>query len=192
MGFTVTHQGGTNGVNFEEYARLLRQKGVDLAHLRRVPEPGGGRRWLHVWDERAKARAFAEELKKRTGDGAWEVVEVNGPASEGPLGPVEISVGLQRDGLAFALHPLSRQVLRKLFPGSCRADTVFVGAETPEDLEALQAGLPDLSQQVAVLLTGLSLDKLAKTFGGYRVYDARAKKELAASGPVAYGGGPPA
>jgi hypothetical protein len=29
MGFTVTHQGGTKDVEFEDYARLLRKKGLD-------------------------------------------------------------------------------------------------------------------------------------------------------------------
>ena len=43
MGFTVTYQGGTKDVEFEAYARLLRQKGVDLAKLSRVPEPGTSR-----------------------------------------------------------------------------------------------------------------------------------------------------
>ena len=30
MGFAVTHQGGTKDVEFEAYARLLRQKGVSI------------------------------------------------------------------------------------------------------------------------------------------------------------------
>ena len=60
MGFTVTHQGGTKDVEFEAYARLLRQKGVDLAKLNRVPEPGTGRRWLYVWNVEADAQAFAQ------------------------------------------------------------------------------------------------------------------------------------
>ena len=82
MGFTVTRQGGTKDVEFEAYARLLRQKGVDLAKLNRVPEPGTGRRWLYVWNVEADAQAFADELKKRTRDQAWEVVQVDAPPSD--------------------------------------------------------------------------------------------------------------
>src|SRR6202451_4730554 len=109
MGFTVTHQGGTKDVEFEAYARLLRQKGVDLAKLKRVPEPGTGRRWLYLWNVEADAQAFADELKKRTRDKAWQVVPVDAPSSEGPLGPVEIQTGRQSDGWMFILHPFSQQ-----------------------------------------------------------------------------------
>src|SRR5437016_878439 len=77
MGFTVAHQGGTKDVEFDAYPRLLRQKGMDLAKLNRVPEPGTGRRWLYVWNVEADARAFADELKKRTRDNAWEVVQAS-------------------------------------------------------------------------------------------------------------------
>jgi hypothetical protein len=68
MGFTVAHQSGTKDGEFEAFARLLRQKRVDLAKLNRVPEPGTGRRWLYVWNVEADARAFADELRKRTRD----------------------------------------------------------------------------------------------------------------------------
>src|SRR5436190_13409777 len=124
MGFTVARQGGTKDIEFEEYARLLRQKGLNLSRLRRVPEPGAGRRWLHVWDSRAEAQAFADELKTRTDDPAWEVVAVNGQPSEGPLGPIEVQVVRQADGWTFALHPLSRQIIQMVFPDSCRRGSV--------------------------------------------------------------------
>jgi hypothetical protein len=184
MPFTVTRAGGTKDVEFEEYARLLRQKGVDLARLPRVPEPGTGRRWLYVWDSRADAQAFAGELKGRTGDGAWEVVEVTAPPSEGPLGPVEIQAARRRNGWTFALHPFSRQAVQKLFPGSWRTGSVVIRTETRQDFQATQGEGADLAGQVAVILTGLSLDKLNETFGGYRVYDPITWKELAASGPI--------
>ena len=38
MGFTVYHPGGTKDHEFEAYVRLLRQQGVDLGKLPRVPE----------------------------------------------------------------------------------------------------------------------------------------------------------
>src|SRR5205823_4228495 len=115
MSFTVSRQGGTKDIEFEAYARLLRQKGADLAKLQRVPEPGTGRRWLSVWNSQADAQAFADELKERTRDPAWEVIEVSAPASEGPLGPLEIQVGRQSNGWTFALHPLTRQMVQQIF-----------------------------------------------------------------------------
>ncbi len=184
MGFTVTRQGGTKDIEFEAYTRLLRQKGVDLARLQRVPEPGSGRRWLHVWNLQAEAQAFADELNKRMGDSAWDVVEVNGQSSEGPLGPIELQVMRQADGWTFALHPLSRQTIQKVFPESCRRGSIFIRTETAQDFQTTQDDVADLAEQVAIILTGLSLDRITQTFGGYRVYDPVAKKELVASEPV--------
>lgn len=63
MGFTVTLEGATTDVEFEAYPRLLRQNGMDLAWMQRVPEPKAGRHWLRVWNAEADARAFADELK---------------------------------------------------------------------------------------------------------------------------------
>ena len=184
MGFTVTRQGGTKDVEFEAYARLLRQKGVDLAKLSRVPEPGTGRRWLYIWNVEAEARAFADELKKRTRDNAWEVVQVDGPPSEGPLGPVEIQVGRQSDGWTFILHPFSRQMLLEVFPNSRRVASVFIATDTRQDFPATNGDLADLAEHVAIILTGVSIDQLREKFGGYRVYDPAAKKELVPSEPI--------
>jgi hypothetical protein len=180
MGFTVARQGGTKDIEFEEYARLLRQKGIDLAKLRRTPEPSTGRRWLYVWENEADARAFADELKKRTKDAAWDVVPVKMKPSEGPLGPVEITVGQQSDGWTFALHPLSRQMIQNVFPGCCRTSSVFIRTETRQDFQTTQGDLADLAEQVVIILTGLTLEKIKETFGGYRVYDPVAKRELVA------------
>ena len=186
MGFTVTHQGGTKDVEFEAYARLLRQKGVDLAKLNRVPEPGTSRRWLYVWpaEAEAEAQAFADELKKRTRDNAWEVVQVNAPPSEGPLGPVEIQVGRQSNGWTFALHPFSRQMLQEIFPGSCRVSSVFIASDTRQGFQTTREDLAKLAEQVAIILTGVHIDQLREKFGGYRVYDPEVKKELVPSEPI--------
>jgi hypothetical protein len=86
MAFTVTHQGGTKDVDFSPYLRLLRRRGVDLTKLKRTPEPGSNHRWLYVWDRKADAEAFADELRERTEDGAWEVTKISVLPSEGPLG----------------------------------------------------------------------------------------------------------
>jgi hypothetical protein len=112
MGFTVTHPGGTKDAAFQAYARLLRQRGVDLGKLPRARDPISDRRWLYVWNTQADAQAFADELKEQTGDPTWEVVQVNGPPSEGPLGSVVIQMVRQADGLTFGLHPLSRAMIR--------------------------------------------------------------------------------
>lgn len=43
MAFTVSrNDGGTKDSEFEAYARLLRQQGVDLGKSSRAPEPGLG------------------------------------------------------------------------------------------------------------------------------------------------------
>lgn len=184
MGFTVTRQGGTQDIEFEEYAILLRQRGLDLSKLQRVPEPTTGRRWLPVWNTKAEAQAFADELKERTEDSAWEVVRVNGRQSEGPLGPIEIQVARGIDGWAFALHPLSRLMLQQLFPGSCRRDSVSILTETRKDFQFTQQDVAELAEQVAIILTGLNLETITETFGGYMVYDPVAKREVVASVPV--------
>lgn len=182
MGFTVAHVGGTKDVEFEAYARLLRQKGIDLANLQRVPEPGTNRRWLYVWSLQADAQAFADELKKRTRDDDWQVLPVDAAPSEGPLGPVEIQVARQSNGWTFALHPFSRQMLQKIFPHSCRIPSVFIASDNRHDLPLTLESLAHLTEQVAVLLTGVSVDQLTRTFGGYRVYDPVAKEELVPPG----------
>ena len=184
MGFSVTHQGGTKDVEFEAYARLLRQKGVDLAKLNRVPEPGTGRRWLYFWNVEADAQAFADELKKRTRDNAREVVLVEAPPSEGPLGPVEIQVGRQSNGWMFILHPFSRHMLQEVFPGSCRIPSVFIATDTRQGFQTTMGDLANLAEPVAIILTGVRIDQLREKFGGYRVYDPEARKELVPSKPI--------
>ncbi len=184
MGFTVMREGGTKDIEFEAYARLLRQKGVDLSNLPRVPEPGTNRRWLSVWSSQAEAQEFAAELQKRTGDGAWAVVEVDSPISEGPLGPVEVQVGRQTNGWTFALHPLSRQMVQQVFPGSCRVPHVFIAKEIRPNGQTTLGDLAALTDQVAIILTGVDLSQIKEKFGGYRVYDPVAKKELVAAEPI--------
>ncbi|HYT93593.1 MAG TPA: hypothetical protein VEL76_33045, partial [Gemmataceae bacterium] len=39
MGFAVTHSNGTSDTAFQAYARLLRQKGIDLGKLPHTPAP---------------------------------------------------------------------------------------------------------------------------------------------------------
>jgi hypothetical protein len=163
MSFTVNHNGGTKDAEFEAYARLLRQRGIDLGKLPRVPDPGTGRRWLYVWDAKEKAQAFADELKERTRDSAWNVVEVAAPASEGPMGPVIIQVGRRANGLVFGLHPLSRAMIQSAFPGGKgAAGTISITFETFEDFQTIHGSIEDLAREIGPTLTGLKPEELEK------------------------------
>jgi hypothetical protein len=164
MGFTVCrNDGGTKDAEFEAYARLLRQQGVDLGKLPRAPDPGTGRRWLYVWESQEKAQAFADELKKRTRDDAWEVVEVAAPPSEGPMGPIIVQVGRRANGLVLGLHPLSRAMIQSAYPNAKgMAATVSINFETLQDFLATYGSLEDLAREVVPTLTGLKLQELEK------------------------------
>jgi hypothetical protein len=177
MGFTVNHPGGTRDAEFQTYARLLRQRGVDLGKLPRVRDPITNRRWLYVWNTPEEARAFAEELKDQTGDPAWQVVEVNGSPSEGPLGPLVIQLVRQSDGLTFALHPLSRATIRSAFPQAVSATTyATIDLPTWADFKTTRGGLGDLVRELAPSLTGLSAAELDAV--GYSVVDADTQETL--------------
>jgi hypothetical protein len=152
MAFLVhRNDGATNDSEFEAYARLLRQRGVDLGNLPRAPEPGAGRRWLYAWDSREQAQAFADELKHRTRDDAWEVVQVDTPPSQGPMGPIIIQVG----------RPLSRATIQSAFPGAKgSATTVSLNFDVGDDLRNLPGRLHDLAREFVPTLRGLKLPEL--------------------------------
>jgi hypothetical protein len=164
MAFTVHRNDGmTKDAEFEAYARLLRQKGVDLGKLPRAPEPGTRRRWLYVWDSREMAQDFADELRKRTRDNAWVVVEVDAPPSEGPMGPIIVQVGRRANGLAFGLHPLSRAMISSAFPkAKASATTVSINFETWNDFQTTHGNMADLAREVVPTLTGLQTQELEK------------------------------
>jgi len=164
MPFTVNRSDGmTKDAEFEAYARILRQQGVDLGRMPRVPEPGTGRRWLYVWDARANAQAFADELKRRTRDNSWVVVEVDTPASVGPMGPIIVQVGRRANGLVFGLHPLSRVMIQSAFPGANgTATTVSINFETLHDFQATHGGIEVVAREIVPTLTGLSMQQLGE------------------------------
>jgi hypothetical protein len=164
MAFTVSrNNGSTKDAEFEAYARLLRQQGVDLGKLPRAPEPGTGRRWLYVWPSRPEAQAFADELNKRTQNDAWGVVEVAAPPSEGPMGPIIVQVGRRATGLAFGLHPSSRVMIQSAFPDAKgMAATVSVNFQTLQDFLTTHGSIEELSREVVPTLTGLALRELEK------------------------------
>lgn len=170
MGFTVTRQGGTKDAEFQAYVRLLRQRGINLGKLPRVPEPGTRRRWLYVWSDADEAQRFADDLKERTTDDAWQVVETTAPPSEGPLGPVLIQLARRGDGLLFALHPLSRAMIQSAFPQAMQSATnAFLATQQWSDFRRSHGGLRELVQQIAPSLTGLTLEQLEDV--GYAVMD---------------------
>jgi hypothetical protein len=171
MGYTVNRvDGATRDAEFEAYARLLRQQGVDLGKLPRAPEPNTRRRWLYVWDTRDKAQLFADELRKITDDDSWNVVEVAAPASEGPMGPLIIQAGRRADGLVFGLHPLSRALVQSAFPNvHATANTVSIGFETLADFNVNHGSMEDLAREVVPTLTGLSSQQLGML--GYSVIE---------------------
>jgi len=178
MGFTVGRNDGfAKDAEFEAYARLLRQQGVDLGKLPRAPEPGTGRRWLYVWDSRERAQAFADELKKRTRDNAWVVLEVAAPPSEGPLGPIIVQVGRRANGLVFGLHPLSRTMILSAFPDAKRtASTISVNFDTFQDFFTTHGSIENLASEVVPILTGLQLQEIEKL--GYALIEEDTDRTL--------------
>jgi hypothetical protein len=172
MGFTVTRPVGTKDVEFEAYARLLRQQGKDLGNLPRVPDPENPRRrWVYVWNTQEEAQQFADELNRRTGNNGWRVEPTAAPPSNGPFGPVLIQLARRADGLAFALHPLSLNMIRETFPEvTPGASEAFITTQTWNDFSRTQGTLPDLVREIVPSLTGLSEDRLNDL--GYAVIDA--------------------
>jgi hypothetical protein len=176
MGFTVTRAGETKDIDFEAYLRLLRQQGVDLGHVPRVPEPDTKRRWLYVWDSEAKARAFAKELKKRTGGPAWKVIPVNGSPSEGPMGPILIQLADRGDRLYFGVDSLSQAMLESAFPKAFGVDSVCIYTERWYEFRKTRGTLADFVKLIAPTITGLSLEQLEAL--GYTVIDDQSHKTL--------------
>lgn len=170
--FAVGLPGGTKQQEFEVYARLLREEGIDLDAKPRV-EDSFGRKWLHVWDTRQAAERFAARVRRETRNSNWEVYELTplrAPADNGAdcPGPIAILVGRQSDGNTYGLHPNSFRLLRQRFPHTPLRSTVFIGRKTGENDEDPWGSIYD---HVATLLTGLSPEKLLDAFGGYRVVD---------------------
>jgi len=164
MPFTVSRSdGGAKDAEFEVYTRLLRQQGIDLGKLPRAPDPSTGRRWLYVWDSRESAQAFADELKKRSHDNSWIVVEVAAPPSEGPMGPIIVQVGRRASGLVLGLHPLSRAMIQSAFADARgTATTLSINFETFQDFLTTHGSIEDLAREVVPTLTGLTLPELEK------------------------------
>jgi hypothetical protein len=170
MAFTVYHPGGARDVEFNDYARLLRYRGADLGKVPRVRDPITESRWLYVWPDRSEAQEFAEELKNDTNDPGWEVLEVNGQTSEGPLGPFVVQLARRGDRLLFALTPLSRVLIRSAYPQAVPAVTyATIDKQTWDEYRRTKGGLDTLVQEIIPTLTGLNHEQLDTL--GYVVLD---------------------
>jgi hypothetical protein len=167
------------------YVRLLRQQGITVDDSTRTGNTFG-RKWLHVWTDRSEAEHFASRLRQVTGNRDWEVYDLSPPRSlaggnDGRSGPVEILVGRQADGTTYGLHPNSLKLIRRRFPQVHPRSTVFIGGDARRDMEAGGASVYD---QVAIILTGLSIRQLDE-LGGYRVVDPLSDLALYQSETVA-------
>jgi hypothetical protein len=78
MPFTVMLPGGTKDSEYEKYVRLLQRWGINRVEGSRTPEPGTENRWLHVWQNKADAQGFADELRAITANPGWIVYELQG------------------------------------------------------------------------------------------------------------------
>ena len=81
--------------------------------------------------------------------------------------PVVINIGRQSDGCTYQLNPRSRVEIQRRFPGAHPAPSVFVGYETQSDFEPIHG---PMWKQVAIMLTGLSWEKIEE-MGGASLYD---------------------
>jgi hypothetical protein len=172
--YTVAKQTGTKDTEFEAYARLLTEQGVDISNIPRTEELGTQNRWLYVWNDKADAERFRDEIVKRTRQRDWYVREFDIDAvTHGPLEPLTIYFGREGDGFTYKLHPNSMQLIKKKFTGVNTVDSIFVGIDTRQDLSTqFETSWWD---QLVAILTGVSIEKIIDV-GGYQVYDPISKK----------------
>lgn len=74
---------------------------------------------------------------------------------------IEISVGRQWDGCTFQLHPLSKAMIEKKFPGLHPAKSVFISYENQQQSEWMHSSM---WRQVASILTGLPENQVEELF----------------------------
>ena len=85
-----------------------------------------------------------------------------------------INVGKQFEGYTFRLQPKSRLWLGQQFPDVPRVGTVFISADTKQDITYIH---DQILFQVFTLLTGLSKEQLKK-LGGLAVFNPQTNKEV--------------
>jgi len=171
MGYVVVHTKKSDDSVYWDYhrnlARLLLGRGISMDSLPRVRAAGPGSRWLYVWPTEEEAQGFVNELKERMEDPDWEIRPAE-PDSVGPVRPLEVSFGLQRDGWVFGLAPWTRSAIKLKFPGSCPTRQVFVATQPPSDPQASRQELRSLAELALPLLTRLPTAAL-RTFESYHI-----------------------
>ena len=157
--------------------QLLRE-GVALERVPRVPAGEEQNGWRYAWPSRDDAMSAAEQLQRRTG-GRWEVRETDAEPSIGPLTWIQVDATQESDGWVFALDVVTRTMIERRFPGSCRHRRVFVAVEAGDDLRADAEHFEALVRRVLYLLTWLSEETLA-VFGRFRVFEPQNQRVLLA------------
>jgi hypothetical protein len=153
---------------FDAYVRLLEQRGIDWTDTPRVPAPGASKGWLPVWEDRGEADEFCRELRKETRDNKWLVRETPGRVqTSGPLMPVVIFRRLHSLGAEFTMHPFSRTLVRRRFPGVPPASSINIESSAMHELEQQHSSI---FEHLALVLTNLTAPQLAQ-LGGYRIVD---------------------
>lgn len=83
--------------------------------------------------------------------------------------PIVITIGRQRDGTTYRLHPSSKARVQAQYPTVHPAPSVFVGYDTQSDFQRIHG---PMWKQVAMLLTGLGAQQM-RELGGVRLEDPR-------------------
>ena len=84
----------------------------------------------------------------------------------------------QGNGWTFRLSPKTHALLKQRFDHAAIGSSLFVGTDTRRSYEEIHGPMWD---QIALLLTGLSLDQIEE-LGGYQVVDVRSGKMLSPRG----------
>jgi len=110
---------------------------------------------------------------------ARKISPVRAPSGRArPVGddPIVVYAGHSLDGTSFALDPVSQERVREAFPG-VRVSTrhIFIAHDTRENFEQSIGRFED---QIAMLLTGVSADRLGEQFPFVSFRDPRSRREM--------------
>lgn len=178
MGYTVARPDGCTDWEFDEYKRLLRKQGVVLGRAPRVRDPLTDQRWLYFWEDRAGADKHVAALRRPKKDASWRVIEVPGPPSVGPLGPVVIQLIDSGRHFLLGTGALARHLSETAYPGALRVvDRVEIDRDTWQEYQSRRGGLTALVRDVGPALTGLTVPELEAI--GYSVVDEQDYRTLA-------------
>ncbi len=184
MPYTVYRPDGNTADEFETYVRLLRQSGVDIGRLPRMPDPVTGKKWLYVWSDQANAEVFRREIAEQTASNLWRVEEVTAAPSEGPLGPLIVRMLRQHGQFVFTLSLLGRHIVRTASLNAQGVWSMSIPSTTINELRSERRDFfPSLVRTIMPALTGLTTDQLAEI--GYAVIDADTNQWEYYSAPAA-------